>query len=235
MKNTDATNCGAHCGTAILGRSAKTAVTGAAAAVLIGFLSTGAASADTFVALPDGETSGVGVTKLTRTGESAFIAPSMSANGAGRTARVSGTITAEIADGVHVGPAGPQLYPSNAPGTNNSSTHGTSAINTGYIVGCQVSIGTSAISAGLSVSVSPNSGNVGGSIAIQLGPGQVVFVKVADKDLFATGTNSVAYKDVMINVEGCGGYSQARAYTNVELIGVDHSRITLYGQPFSIG
>ncbi|WP_280512212.1 MspA family porin, partial [Nocardia farcinica] len=68
---------------------------GAAATIAVGLFSTGAANADTFVPLPDGQKVGPGVT-ITRTGEHAVISPSMAANGAGRVAWVSGNATADV-------------------------------------------------------------------------------------------------------------------------------------------
>ncbi len=108
-------------------------------------------------------------------------------------------------------------------------------MSTGYIVGCQVSIGDSAISAGLSGNVSTNGGGVGGSAGIQIGPGQVKFVQVGFKDILRPGIYSLGYRDFEIEIQGCGGYAQARAYTVVEIIGDHYSKTTLYGAPFSIG
>ncbi|MBF6497059.1 MspA family porin [Nocardia cyriacigeorgica] len=122
-----------------LRRGARAAGVGAAAAVALGLLSTGAANADTFVPLPDGEKVGPGVT-IKRTHEHALISPSMAANGAGRVVWVSGNASADVTV-TPEGEVGPNNGPAGAPGTNNSSTHGASQLNTGYIVGCQVSIG----------------------------------------------------------------------------------------------
>lgn len=206
---------------------------GAAAVMAIGLFSTGAANADTFVPLPDGERAGPGVT-VKRTGESALISPSMAANGAGRVVWVSGTATADVTE-TPEGDEGPNNGPSGADGTNNSSTHGASQLNTGYIVGCQVNIGDEAISAGLSGSVDLDGGSIGGSVGLDLGPGEVEFVQIDKKNIPDPGTYSVEYQDVEIELQGCAGYAQARAYTVVEVIGDHYSKSTLYGQPFSIG
>ena len=115
-----------------------------AATVFAGLISTGAASADAAVALPDGQKAGPGVT-ITRTGERAIISPSLAANGAGRVAWVSGNASVDVTVAPE-GTVGPTNGPANGPGTNNSSTHGASQLNTGYIVGCQVAIGEDAIS-----------------------------------------------------------------------------------------
>jgi hypothetical protein len=216
-----------------LRRGARVAGVGAAAAVAMGLLSTGAANADTFVPLPDGQKLGPGVT-ITRTGERALISPSMAANGAGRVVWVSGNATADVT-ATPEGKVGPNNGAAGAPGTNNSSTHGASQLNTGYIVGCQVSIADNAISAGVSGGVNLSGGSLGGSIGLQLGPGQVKFVQIDTKDILKPGVYSVEYQDAQIDIQGCAGYAQARAYTVVEIIGDNYSKTTLYGQPFSIG
>ncbi|VFA99727.1 MspA family porin [Nocardia cyriacigeorgica] len=216
-----------------LRRGARAAGVGAAAAVALGLLSTGAANADTFVPLPDGEKVGPGVT-IKRTHEHALISPSMAANGAGRVVWVSGNASADVTV-TPEGEVGPNNGPAGAPGTNNSSTHGASQLNTGYIVGCQVSIGDEAISAGVSGSVDLDGASVGGSVGLELGPGEVKFVQIEYKDILKPGHYSVEYQDVEMEIQGCAGYAQARAYTVVEIIGDHYSKTTLYGQPFSIG
>jgi hypothetical protein len=213
---------------------ARFAGIGAAAAVAIGLFSTGAANADTFVPLPDGQKLGADGVVITRTGEHALISPSMAANGAGRVVWVSGNADADVpnAPETEVGPNNGQL---NTPGSNNSSTHGASQINTGYIVGCQVDIASDAISAGISGGITATGGNLGGSIGVNLGPGQVKFVQIDFKDITKPGHYSVEYQDAEMEIEGCAGYAQARAYTVVEVVGDNYSKTTLYGQPFSIG
>ncbi|WP_040812787.1 MspA family porin [Nocardia concava] len=218
--------------TAGLRRAARIAGVGAAASVALGLMSTGAANADTFVPLPDGHKAGPGVT-IDRLGEHAVISPSLSANGAGRTAWLSGRVIANV--DTPEGTVGPNNGPTNSPGSNNSSTHGTSQVNTGYIIGCQVNISDSAVSAGVSGGVSLTGANAGGSIGLNLGPGQVTFVQVQSKDITKSGTYAIDYKDVPVDVQGCAGYAQARAYTVVEVIGDNYSKTTLYGQPFSLG
>ena len=214
-------------------RAARVAGVGAAAAVAVGLLSVGAANADTFVPLPDGQKAGPGV-NITRTGEHATVSPSMAANGAGRVAWVSGNAAADVSV-TPEGEAGPHNGPSGADGTNNSSTHGASQLNTGYIVGCQVSIGEEAISLGASGGITLDGGNLGGSVGLELGPGDVKFVQIDYKDIEEPGQYSVEYQDVEMQIQGCAGYAQARAYTVVEIIGDHYSKTTLYGQPFSIG
>ncbi|WP_043657535.1 MspA family porin [Nocardia thailandica] len=214
-------------------RVARITGAGAAVAVAVGLLSAGAADADTFVPLPDGQKNGPGVT-ITRTGEHAVISPSLAANGAGRVAWVSGKHVADV-QVTPEGEVGPWNGPSNRPGSNNSSTHGASQLNAGYIVGCQVSIADDAISAGVSGGLSTDGASVGGSVGLNLGPGQVGFVQISSKDILKPGVYSVEYQDAEIQIQGCAGYAQARSYTVVEIIGDDYSKTTLYGAPFSIG
>ncbi|MFE9325191.1 MspA family porin [Nocardia sp. NPDC052278] len=204
-----------------------------AAAAGMGLLSTGAANADVFVPLPDGQKLGPGVT-VSRTGERALISPSLAANGAGRVVWVSGNAIADVSV-TPEGTIGPNNGASGAPGTNNSSTHGASQLSTGYIVGCQVSIADNAISAGVSGGINLSGGSLGGSIGLNLGPGDVKFVQIDYKDILKPGRYSVEYQDAEIEIQGCAGYAQARAYTVVEIIGDNYSKVTLYGAPFSIG
>ncbi len=65
-----------------LSGSVRVAGVVAVAVVATGLLSTGAAHADVFVPLPDGQKTGPGVS-IARTGERALISPSLAANGAG--------------------------------------------------------------------------------------------------------------------------------------------------------
>ncbi|WP_040811600.1 MspA family porin [Nocardia concava] len=214
-------------------RGVRAAGLAAAAAVAVGLSSSGAAQADTFVPLPDGQRVGPGVT-ITRTDEHAVISPSLAANGAGRVAWLSGTVSAEVT-ATPAGTPGPNNGPKNTPGSNNSSTHGVSRISAGYIVGCQVSVGENAISAGISGKVSLNSVGAGGTLGLKLGPGQVGFVGIEGKDITKPGTYSIQYRDTELQIQGCAGYAQARSYAVVEIIGDEYSKTTLYGQPFSIG
>ncbi|WP_067546911.1 MspA family porin [Nocardia crassostreae] len=216
-----------------IGGGARVAGLGAAAVVAAGLFSTGAAHADAFVPLPDGQRSGPGAT-ITRTGEHAVISPSLAANGAGRVAWLSGIVSADVT-ATPEGTAGPWDGATNAPGSNNSSTHGISRLSTGYTVGCQVSIGDEAISAGVSGGITTKGFTVAGKIGLKLEPGEVAFVNIEGKDIPTTGVYSVEYQDVELQIQGCGGYAQARSYTVVEIIGGDYSKTTLYGMPFSIG
>ncbi|MFC9996087.1 MspA family porin [Nocardia sp. NPDC127526] len=214
---------------------ARFAGVGAAAAVAIGLFSTGAASADTFVPLPDGQkVAPSGTVTITRTGEHAIVSPSLAANGAGRTVWVSGNAVADVAE-TPEGEAGPWNGPTNNPGTNNSSTHGVSRLSTGYIVGCQVSIADDAIGAKVGASVNTEGFGLSGGLSLNLGPGDVKWVEVQGKDIPKAGVYSVEYMDAEMEIQGCAGYAQARSYTVVEIIGDNYSKTTLYGMPFSIG
>jgi hypothetical protein len=206
----------------------------AALTVTAALVGTGTAQADTFVPLPDGREAAPGAS-ISRMGEHAVVSPSMAANGAGRVVWVSGTVTADVVHTPTVERPGPYSTPENWPGTNNSSTHGASQVSTGYIVGCQVSIGDKAVTAGLSGNVSTNGGGLSGSAGIQLGPGEVEFVRIGFKDILRPGSYTLGYRDFEMEIQGCGGYAQARAYTVVEIIGDHYSKTTLYGAPFSIG
>ncbi|WP_280447514.1 MspA family porin [Nocardia cyriacigeorgica] len=207
------------------------AISGAASIAVTGLMP--AAAADTFVPLPDGSKAGPGVT-ITRTGEHAVISPSMAANGAGRVVWVSGNAAADVAV-TPEGEVGPNNGPADLPGSNNSSTHGASQLNTGYLVGCQVSIADDAIAAGLSGGISTSGASAGGFVGVNLGPGEVKFVQIDYKDILKPGRYSVEYQDAEIQIQGCAGFAQARAYTVVEIIGDHYSKTTLYGAPFSIG
>ncbi|SDC79962.1 MspA family porin [Rhodococcus tukisamuensis] len=214
------------------GRAAYLGTSVGAAVVAIGLLSTGVAAADTFVPLPDGSKDAPGVV-VTRTGESALISPSLASNGAGRTAWVSGIVTADVTGITKETEAGPTNGAKGDAGTNNSSTHGVSRINTGYIVGCQVDI--TGLSGSFGGGISLDGPSMSGSLSIPVSAGQVKFVNVVGKDLKKNGKFSVEYQDTQLEVQNCGGYAQARAYTVVEIVGDNYSKTTLYGQPFSIG
>lgn len=162
--------------------------------------------------LPSGSkvTEGVdgSVVKISRTGESAYPVPSVANNGAGRAAEVSGLVTVTAGE--------------------SSGT-----LTTGYIVGCQIDINglEGGISGGLSVL--SLAGGISGSISFPLAPGQAVFVPLGTKS-FEGGVASVQYKRQGIDVQQCGGYAQARAYTQVQTSGNYVIKSTLYGAPFSL-
>lgn len=190
--------------------------------------------------LPDGQKVAPGVT-LTRTNETANVLPSLASNES-RTVYVSGIVTADVTRDVP--PGCPSVYPfnyqcpfngpSNAPGTNNSSTHFSSQVNTGYIIGCQVAISDSAISLGISAAVSLTTIGAGFSVGVQIGPGEVKFVQIQQKDITASGRYTLEYDGTDININGCGGRAQARSYSVVEIVGNDYAKYSLYGEPFDV-
>ena len=222
-----------------LRRGARIGGVAAAAAITMGFLSAGVASADTFVPLPDGEiVAANGNATLKRTAESALISPSLAANGAGRVAWVSGTITADV-KGL---PANLEATPTNggissAKGTEGTSTNGVPRLTTGYIVGCQMDITGLKGNLGFNTSLDPSKlgGGLSGSLSVPIAAGQVKFVPVQAKDIKKDGSYTIDYQDAQIEVQGCGGMAQARSYTVLEVTGDNYSKTTLYGQPFSIG
>ncbi|WP_213576848.1 MspA family porin [Rhodococcus sp. USK13] len=198
-----------------LRRGVRVAGLGAAAAVVLGLMSTGAANADTFVPLPGGEkvvNAGGVSAKIARNAESALVSPSLAANGAGRTAWVSGDVFAEL---------GGEIPEEGA------------TLTTGYIVGCQVDI--TGLEGKLSADLGFDALGMGGSLSVPIEAGEVKFAKIKSKTDLKPGVSAIQYRDQQIEVQGCGGYAQARAYTVVEVPGNHYVKATLYGQPFSIG
>jgi hypothetical protein len=213
---------------------ARAAGVGAAAAMALGLLSTGAANADTFVPLPGGEISktlsdGTVVT-IRMVGESANINPSMGSTPLHRNAWVSGSAQVEVSGG-----NGGAIYP-------------------GYTVGCQVNIAGGGASGGVDGSADWNGGNpsVGANSGgnLSLGPGQAKSFYVLDleqaddfgsdvhkkRNNFKGGSGSVTWADETIGLNGCAGYAQARSFVSVE-VSTDNvvTWVTLWGQPFSLG
>lgn len=206
-------------------------ITAAAAtiATVFGLWSPGAARADTFVPLPDGHIERAGVV-IHSSGEHAVLAPSLAANGAGRTAWVSGDVTVDI--DTPPGVIGPNNGALNEPGTNDSSTHGSSGLTVGYLVGCQVALGSFGPSLGATLSSTPS---ITAGVSFPISPGEVKWVQINNKDMTRSGRYFLNYQDVPMDVQGCAGYAQARSFAVVEVIGPDYHKVTLYGQPFSIG
>ena len=147
------------------------------------------------------------VVKISRTGEAAYPVPSLANNGAGRAAEVSGLVT---------------VTAGGASGT----------LTTGYIVGCQVDI--TGLEGGLNASIDSSlSLGLDGSLTFPLAPGEAAFVPLGTKS-FEGGVASVQYKRQGIEVQQCGGYAQARAFTTVQTEGNYVIKSTLYGAPFSL-
>ncbi len=183
-------------------------------AVLI--LGGGFARADTVVPLPDGEqalTTATGIpVDLTRTGETAIISQSLAANGMSRTAQLSATAYAT------------------APGATAGS------LETGYLIGCQVDL-SGGLTLGGDVYISAGSISPELNPSIKLVPGGVAVVKFGTKKLDpAAGAVGIAYRNRGIQLSGCGGYAQARAYSSLIVTNDQGSaEVTLYGDPFSVG
>jgi hypothetical protein len=216
-------------------------------AMAVLMLSAGVAHADdNGFPLEDGQTVVPGVT-ITRTNETANVLPSL-ASSESRSVYVSGIVTADVTRAVP--PGCPAVFPFNYQcayngpadthnpafgATTDSSTHFSSQLNTGYLVGCQVDIAGNAISVGGTVSASLATGfGASGSISLNIGPGDVKFVQIGIKDIIASGLYSFQYDGTDIVINGCGGRAQARAYTTVEIVGNDYAKYSLYGQPFDI-
>ncbi|RDI64176.1 MspA protein [Nocardia pseudobrasiliensis] len=212
------------------GRLARIVVMVAAMISAIGLWSPGPARADAFVPLPDGHIDQPGIS-ITSSGERAIISPSMAANGAGRTAWVSGNLTVDV--DTPPGVIGPNNGALNLPGSNFSSTHGSSGLTVGYIVGCQVSLGSLSNSFGFTIATTGP--GLSGGISFPISPGEVKWVQINTIDMPKSGTYYLNYQDFPMDVQGCGGYAQARQFSVVELIGADYAKVSLYGMPFSIG
>lgn len=106
------------------------AAVAAAAGVALGALSTGAANADTFIPLPSDSTStkiGDATVTVSIKNQSAKLSPGMVALPTTRNAWVSGVVSAKI---------------------NGGKADGGS-IQAGYAVGCQIDVGSAAVTAGV--------------------------------------------------------------------------------------
>lgn len=214
----------------ISSRAVRTVAVAMTYLVAVGVWSSATAVADTTVPLPDGQIDGPGI-HISSTGERAIISPSLAANGAGRTAWVTGNVAVDI--DTPPGVVGPNNGATNDPGTNDSSTHGASQMTVGYIVGCQVSIGD--LSASVGAAVTQSGPALSGGLTLPLAPGQVKWVAIDYLEMPESGRYYINYQDYSMEIQGCGGYAQARQFTVVEKIGVDYAKTTLYGRPFSLG
>jgi len=215
-------------------RALGVAGTSAALAATAALLAQGSANADVFVKLPDQvqNTTLQDGTKvsITRTGETAVVAPSLGGTPLHRAAQVSGRYQV------------------------TSSKKAKIRIQAGYIVGCQVNIssvsggGTGATTENLAGTSSATQG--GANTSLVLGPGQATqyFINQVEKaDDFGSQqyTNNVDYEGTKLKLSyvgsqlqltGCAGYAQARsiAVVRVRTSNVD-KQVTFYGRPFSIG
>ncbi|GAB20421.1 hypothetical protein GOEFS_115_00610 [Gordonia effusa NBRC 100432] len=123
-------------------------------------------------------------------------------------------------------------------------------LQVGYVVGCQVSVGSLSGSGGAKGNdTGPTELSAGSTIS--LGPGQAVNYYVFDyekADDFGnqkhdtkisykkTDHGRLSYTNQTMQVNGCGGYAQARSIANV-FVDTDNARqiLTFYGRPFSLG
>jgi len=193
-----------------LRRLAGAAAIAAAAAVGMASLGAGTAAAGP---LPNGSkvTTGVDGEKVTlkRAGESAYPVPSQANNGLGRAAEVSGTIVATAPKGSDA------------------------TLVSGYIVGCQVNIGALSLGFTGTLDAAPEA-ILSGSFSLPIKPGQAVFVPISDAKTIKGGQAIIQYKRQQIDVQQCGGYATARAYSQVTVKGDFYIKSTLYGAPFSL-
>lgn len=231
----------------------RVAAIGAVGAIALGFWSAGAASADTFVPLPDNEISKTLIDGTTVTikgfGQSGLVSPSMGLTPTQRNVWVTGNYTVE------------------------TSNPGGASIEPGFLVGCQVDFGAG-LSGGLDGSfgqgntvelepgtldlkidrTQPNTYSIGAGLNLDLAPGQLNDVKLVSETTnakidgvtvatktshsfdFAGNSGGYTYADETLGVSGCAGFAEARSYVNVT---IDNnavtSTVTLWGQPFSIG
>lgn len=234
--------------------AARIAALGAVGAVAIGFWSAGAASADTFVPLPDNEISKTLIDGTVVTvkgfGQSGLVSPSMGATPTQRNVWVTGNYTVETSN-----PGGGKIEP-------------------GFLVGCQVDFAAgigggvgATFGQGNTISLEPgdlsslkidrtqpNTYEIGAGLNLELAPGQLNDVKlVADETdakidgiTVATETDNdfpfegngggFTFADETLSVSGCAGFAEARSYVDVTIENdAVKSTVTLWGQPFSIG
>lgn len=194
------------------------------------------AHADARFSLPNGKAKGDGIT-IIKTGERVRIAGSLAANGAGRSAWVTGKVKV-LAPGIDTREAGPNNGPRGEdamPGSNGTHTTGAAAtLSVGYVVGCQVEIGQ--MKGGLAGAItSAGFDGAGGEFSLGLSPGRIVYAQLERKQLEEPGNYFFEWRNAQIEIQGCGGYAQARSYVTVEATGEDHQKIILWGKPFTIG
>ncbi|MFE3195717.1 MspA family porin [Nocardia sp. NPDC059240] len=212
-----------------------------AAVVGCGFSPTGVAHADTFVPLPGGSISrqlADGTNLIVRIeNESAKISGSMGDTPMHRNVWTTARGVVDL--------DGP------------SASSATIKISPGYIVGCQVDIGSFSPSENASESATVASSGITPGVptesmgaGISLGPGQAKALLMLDlekPDDYGQESHkrynktlgphaSVTWVDETFAVDGCGGYAQARAFIAAEVDSTNFiGNLVLYGQPFSIG
>ncbi|WP_194831805.1 MspA family porin [Nocardia sp. XZ_19_369] len=208
---------------------------GVAATVALGLLSTGAASGEIFIPLPGGETTktladGTEV-RLALVDESVAITPTMGAVPGHRTARVAGKAQVELA-GTPGGKAG-SIFP-------------------GYTVGCEVDIAGGGVTGDLDWTgdvIDSDAGVVtGAKLVLERGQAKSFYVLDLEQDeyfgsvayptrnQFEGNIGAVSWADEVIDLSGCDGYAQARAFVSLS-VETDSvvTWMTLWGKPFILG
>lgn len=232
----------------------RIAALGAVGAIALGFWSAGAASADTFVPLPDNEISKTLIDGTVVTvkgfGQSGLISPSMGATPTQRNVWVTGNYTVETS-----APSGGSIEPGFLVGCQVDFAAGlTGGLDGSFGQGNTISVDPGDISSLEITRTQPNTYNIGAGVNLDLAPGQLNDVKlVADEtdakidgvtvatDIsnsfdFSGNGGGFTYADETLSVSGCAGFAEARAYVNVSVeTDAVSSTVTLWGQPFSIG
>ncbi|WP_067722077.1 MspA family porin [Nocardia yamanashiensis] len=212
-----------------------------AAALAFGLGPADVARADTFVPLPGAaisRTLGDGTVMTVRiTEESANISGSMGSTPMHRNVWTSARATIDL--------DGP------------TASSATIKISPGYIVGCQVDIGSFSPSENASEQATIGQSGITPGLptetmgaGITLGPGQAKALLMLDlekPDDYGQESHKrynkvpgphagVTWVDETFAVDGCGGYAQARSFVAAEVDSTYYiGNLVLYGQPFSIG
>lgn len=63
----------------------------------------------------------------------------------------------------------------------------------------------------------------------------VKYALVDRKQMTKPGTYYFNWRNAQMDIQGCGGYAQARSLAVVETTGNNHQKIQLWGKPFTIG
>ncbi|WP_307817453.1 MspA family porin [Nocardia acididurans] len=214
----------------------------ALAVACCGFGNTGTADADTFIPLPGGIITrelADGTTITIRIDEeSAKVSPSLGSTPVHRNVWVSGVGSVDL--------AGP------------SADTATIKISPGYVVGCQMDISSLGVNenAGESNTLSQTAPYITPSLSesfgggITLAPGQAVARLMLDlekPDDYGMESHkrynkvpgphaSVTWVDEAFEVNGCGGYAQARSFVLAEIDTTTFiGNLALWGQPFTMG
>jgi hypothetical protein len=206
----------------------------AVVAVAVGLLSAGAANADTFVPMSNEEVDQPlqdgSVLKVRLVGQSATISPSLGSTPLHRNAWVSATVETELDNGTNLG----------------------GSILPGYVVGCQVAINGGGVNGNSTAAQAGNTTAVsaGAGATLSLGPGQAQEFYLLDLEqpdpfgadshqvynFFKGNKSSVSWSDTTIQLVGCAGYAQARAFARIDVeTPTTRGTVIVWGPPFSIG